>query len=423
MSKINWVFTLLGVIGGLLIFLDKFVFSENYKKNFTKRFELWWSIVNKYSAAEFALTIARNVEHFINYIFGVKLISKKSLVRSFLISLALLLAVIVLKITHDKINVWHEITQSYTDSVDQMAIISDYMSSYTNTAIFKTYTFENFKDDIEKYTNSAVVDFDGKRFFVTLQTNAMTRLKQLPNIGEGNLVVYYSRYHKLGGNVLQKDTNIAGVVTQSLDPLDERIKSCAALNDVLKKHRQNNYKNYFGIAVLVGIFIMNWLLFLWSLFFGRILIREMAITHRIISQMALGTVNALGVVIGAGIILIVFALVFVPFMWILVPASFVMGSESFTLLVSLSATSISLSWLVGVISCIPIAILASIPSILVLFIGVATVGIIINRQVFHNIVMFLLSLFTKNGAYSFLGAFLAVVGLVGPALLKLFGCI
>ena len=374
--------------------------------------------MEKYDKLQLALVCAAKTNEFLDLTFGKRLISKKVLFRCSIISASILLITLSWLgfISSQPFGVapW----KSLRESIRYIQTTVDDLTSTNNMATFKQLNFDTFNSQLAS-SNSYVLNVNSNLFIVTVTTNSVVNISRFYQLGNGGLNVNYNRYFRTGAET-NYVTNSFGYVTISTNPFDALCNDMKTFSRKAAKYDTLSYMLAYSTIFFLLLFTINAFLFVVSLVFCRVMLREIAATRRILSTASLIFTNVITVFSLCCFLLFFLTFLAIPLFWVLIPAMKVVADESLaTIVVFLLSASITL-WIMAGGSAKLVVLIAFLPSAFAGIVGLFTLLAIKWRNAFHFIVSFILIRCVEKSPILFLVAMVTFISGVLVELAHLF---
>jgi len=372
------------VIAGLIIpFIDSVILRDVHKKMLQNKFEAWWRTVEHYDKQRLALACADNVNKFLDYSFGQKLFSKKVLLRCSIISNSILIVTLsgIGLINGDSFGVtpWN----NYKQSINVTTSVIDDIFSEGNVNYFRQVNLKSVTP-FYKNTNAIVFNINSNYFEVEVITNVIRSVTRIAPIGHGHLVIDYYRVAKVGGYTNDL-TNSSRNATNYTNPIVELANEAKQFKQNVINHNKLGDIITYSILYFLTLFLLNTFLFILSLAFCRMMLREIALSGRLLSITSLVFMNLIIVFSLCCLVLFFFTILAIPLFWFVIPFVYHCSDESlYTLTVFCLSTAFAL-WLLSGISVKLVALIAFLPSICAGIVGLFSLLAMKWKTAFHFI--------------------------------------
>jgi hypothetical protein len=383
----NILFIVLGIAVLIIPFIDSVLLRDVHKKMLQQKFEAWWKAVEHYDKLRLALVCASKANECLDFTFGHKLLSKKIFVRCSIISTCILIITLswVGLINKEPFGVtpW----KNYTESIKVTVKTIDDLFSMSNLAVFRQLNMTNapsFHNDRKLETNEMLLHINSNYFIATLTTNAIQSIIQISPLGHGHLTVSYSRYCEINDQT-NLSTNMLGKVIKSTNPIDDLSKDAETFKQIIVHYDRPLYIITYSVLYFLILFSANAFLFIVSLAFCRVMLREIVLSGRLVSTASLVIINLIAVFSVCCLVLLFFTILAVPIFWLCIPTIFeITGDSLATLIAYLLSTSFTV-WMLSGMSAKLVVLIALLPSIFAGIVGLFSMLAMKWKSAFHFI--------------------------------------
>jgi len=383
----NLVCIILALSLVIIPFIDTVLLREVHKKHLKERFELWWKKVERYSKIKLAVLCAEKANDFLDFIFGKPLVSKRMLLRCSTLSTCLLLITLsyfgLINKEHFGVTPW----KSYRESVDVAVHLIDSLFTESNLVVFRQVNLTNAPPKIDRgiNTNFYIININSNFFVADLTTNGIQSMVHVAPIGNGQVTFSYMRHSEMYGPT-NNSTNIFGNVIPSTNPIDDLWNDATAIRKRIMNADKTRYIATYSVVYFVVLFSANAFLFILSLGFCRVMLREIVAARRLVSTAALVAVNLVAVFATSCLVLLCFTFLAIPLFWVFLPFLLHMTNDSIPVfIVDIFASSVVLWW-ASATSAKLVVLIALLPSVFAFFVGLFSLLAIKWKKAFHFLV-------------------------------------
>jgi hypothetical protein len=367
---IGIILTLLAFAVLVTNFLDNALLRDAHKKLLQQRFEAWWKIVEHYDKLQLALMCAAKTNECLDFTFGKSLFSKKVFFRSSIISTSILIITLsIIGIENHRsfgVTPW----TSYNESMNSTLKIAGELSASNTIATIRQYNLTAFTPGLNPSTNTTIVNVNSNLFLFTITTNGVHAITHIFPLGHGGFTVTYQRYFEVGQT--NTSTNDFGNVTSYANPLDEMSKEISAFRLEVSKYDTTFYVTAYSVIYFMALFVANNLLFILSLVICRTMLREVAITGRLISTFSMFFTNIVIVFVLCCFLLLCFTFIAVPILWLFIPTLYLWSEESLSAVVPLLSTAALTTWILSSGYAKLVVLIAFLPNLFAGIVGLFT---------------------------------------------------
>lgn len=379
----NFILIILAIAGLTIPFLDSVLLREAHKKMLQKKFDAWWRTVEYYDKLQLALACATNVNKYLDYAFGHRLFSKKVLLQCSIISSSILIITMswIGLINRESFGVtpWN----SYRESINITVSNIDDLFSESNIDYFRQINLTSLTP-FYKNTNAVIVNINSNYFVFEITTNVTRNITRINPIGHGYVTIDYHRFSRID-DYANSLTNSIGHVTDSTNPIVELANEAKQFRQDVIKHDTTGDIVTYSIVYFLTLFIVNDLLFILSLAFCRMMLREIALSGRLLSTGSLVFTNAIIIFGLCSLVLFVFTIFAIPLFWFVIPFVYQASGESlYTIVVFCLSAAVTL-WFLSGISVKLVALIAFLPSLFAGIVGLFSLLAIKWKGAFHFI--------------------------------------
>lgn len=384
---------------------DNVFFLDAQKKQLNQHFENWWNKVKFYNKHKLALLFAKKVSVALDSMFGEKLISKRLIFKSSLISTGLLLITLsVLNITKQEaigVAPW----STYREGVNQIMTVTKSLASPTNFATFPVFNL-TLARNLNHSTNQMLFKNGDNYFLITKNTNEMLQRTDYGDIEHGSFSLNAVKIYKMDSSGTNNTaTNMTGSVKATIHQLN-------TVHDMAKVYSSEKYVVLYSVSFYVIMFILNAFLFCLSMIFCKVAIREMAKAGGTISIMSLFFTNAFFVIVISSVLMVILTFIAIPLFWVAYPLLKYAAADSATLVVSFLLIS-GLCLLIAIGTTTKLVIFTSlIPSLFAGVVGLISGLTMKYRNAFYYITKYILIRLSQKSPFAFLSGIIILISLL-----------
>lgn len=388
----------LGLLILVIPFIDKVIFRPVHRKRLQLQFENWWKTVEGYDHLKLALRCTQWVSDLLDDFFGAKLLSKKVFIRCAIIANGILIITLSWVGLVDSepfgITPW----KNYSGSIKVAESVMNNMLSNFNVQLYATVDISN-APPFDITTNALIhnkvaytpVHIITNEFLLKIGTNtcvaklsrtAEVTISQIQPFTHGSIFMWYNRNFD-AGQTTNVSTNFFGKVITSKNPFDQLENDVIKVKSYIHEHGKTKYIVAYSLAYFLLLFSVNTVLFIGSLVLCRITLREIVISGRLISALALVFTNIVLLFSFAIGLLLFMTLLAVPLLWLFFPTAYFAAKESiYTFVVFLSGAALVV-WIMSGISAKLVALIALLPNLFAAIVGGFSVLAIKWKKLFY----------------------------------------
>src|ERR1035441_6323189 len=392
----------LGLGAALSQLCGNVIFLEARKKQLIQDFENWWNKVKYYKKEKIALLLTKKVADLLDSVFGEKIISRKLIWRSTILSIGILLLLLSIFTVTKQQTIGVAPWTVYEDSIQMILKVTDELAARENYATFPVLNVQ-LANQLKGSTNMAVITYFGTNCILVVKTNGIFQRHDATAFNDSSFGFSVDEaFHVDDGDTNRIGTNVD-------DAINSQIKDLKKLHATANSYSAFKYKVYYTLAYYVIMFLVTAFSFTASMVFCKIAIREMSRSGGYLSIVSLFFTNGLIVIIASSVLTIFFTFISVPFFWVALPLLKVAAIRSFTLF-ALSSVLSGVVLLVAIGASTKLMIFTALtPSIFCALVALGS-GIAMKwKDAFYKIVKFFLIRLSEKNPFIFVGGILLFV--------------
>jgi hypothetical protein len=162
----------LGLGAALSQLCGNVIFLEARKRQLNQDFENWWNKVKFYKKEKIALLLTKKVADLLDSVFGEKIISKKLIWRSTILSIGILLLLLSIFTVTKQQTIGVAPWAVYEDSIQMILKVTDELAARENYATFPVLNVQ-LANQLNGSTNMAVITYLGTNCVLVVKTNGI----------------------------------------------------------------------------------------------------------------------------------------------------------------------------------------------------------------------------------------------------------